>query len=612
MPRVIELLAPAKNKEIGIAAIDCGADAVYIAGPAFGARYAAGNSFEDIELLCDYAHKFGARIFVTLNTILYDEELDTVKVFLEKIVKTGADAIIVQDLAILKLIESIPEFNLPLHASTQCAIRTEETAKMLESAGFSRLVLERNMAMKDILKIRKAVGCELEFFIHGSICVCYSGQCYISEYISGRSANRGMCIQACRSRYDLIDENGKIIVKNKALLSLKDYNLLNEMEDLAHAGICSFKIEGRLKNISYVKNVVREYSCALDVLVGKYPDKFCRASFGKVTKGFTPDLNKTFNRGYTSLFIHGKREQWASSDTPKGMGEKIGTVRSIRKHGKDSLEIYIETKDNLTKIANGDGLAFYTEKDIVGFRADICNGSHVIIKNIPEIFEGAVIFRNFDTCFEKQITGQPCIREIDVSVKIRITGLSSEFSSTSEDGRTVTVFYETGETALDSDRMYNLIKAQISKKTGIYSFSVTAFSHEGKLPFMTTAGINEIRRQMAAKLSSMPCNRKKLHKNKKENGFFKSSTDYKDNISNKLSAAFYLENGAEQISEAFEISHRKGIELMRMKYCIKYEIGMCPKIKKQESKKLFLVNNNKKFPLYFDCSKCEMSVGEPE
>ena len=315
MRQQLELLAPARDAEIGIAAIDCGADAVYIAGPKFGARQAAGNNISQIQELCSYAHRYGARVFVALNTILYDDELESAYSQMLQVQEAGADAIIIQDMAILKMakegIRDIrKDFHIPLHASTQCAIRTPEQAAFLESLGFSRLILERELSLEQIRVIRKTVSCELEFFIHGALCVCYSGQCYLSEHIAGRSANRGACIQACRSKYDLTDASGKVLVKDKALLSLKDFNLHDRLEELAEAGITSFKIEGRLKNASYVRNVVRYHSMELDRIVESHPEKFERGSFGKVKSGFTPDPNKTFNRGYTELFMDGKRGKW--------------------------------------------------------------------------------------------------------------------------------------------------------------------------------------------------------------------------------------------------------------------------------------------------------------
>ena len=276
----LELLAPARNAEIGIAAIDCGADAVYMAGPSFGARQDASNEVAEVARVCAHAARYGARVFVTLNTILYDSELDRAEELMRSLKKAGVSAFIVQDLALVRLAAKAG-IKVPLHASTQCAIRTPEAARMYSSLGFSRLVLERQLSLEDIRAVRAATDAELEFFVHGALCVCYSGQCYLSEHLAGRSANRGACTQACRSRYDLGDAEGNTLVRNKALLSLKDYNLSDRLEDLAEAGVCSFKIEGRLKNISYVRNVTRSYSLGLDRLVGEHPERYCRASYGK-------------------------------------------------------------------------------------------------------------------------------------------------------------------------------------------------------------------------------------------------------------------------------------------------------------------------------------------
>ncbi|MCR5003726.1 MAG: U32 family peptidase [Bacteroidales bacterium] len=308
----LELLAPARTFDIGIAAISCGADAVYIAGPAFGARKDAGNSVEDVKVLCDFAHRYGARIFVTLNTILFEEELPEAEKMLREIEDAGADGFIVQDLGVLSF-----GARVPLHASTQCAVRTPEKARFMESLGFSRVVMERQTSLDQIRSVRDNIEGEIEYFVHGALCVSYSGQCYMSENIDGRSANRGACMQACRSLYDLVDSDGRVLGRNKAFLSLKDYNLSDRLADLADAGVNSFKIEGRLKNISYVRNVVRAYSEALDKVVAANPDKYCRASFGRVSGGFVPSLDKTFNRGYTSLFIDGQRHRgWSSMDAP--------------------------------------------------------------------------------------------------------------------------------------------------------------------------------------------------------------------------------------------------------------------------------------------------------
>ena len=352
----LELLAPARNADIGIAAIDSGADAVYIAGPFFGARKDAGNSVEEIARLCGYAHRFGARIFVTVNISVSDEELPELhrQMLLEQAV--GVDAFIIRD----ERICGWDDITVPLHASTQCAIRTVEDARRYEAMGCSRLVLERELPLETVKAIRKAVSCELEVFVHGALCVCYSGECSLSAYLDGRSADRGECIQACRSLYDLTDSEGMVLVRNKALLSLKDFNLKARLEDLADAGVSSFKVEGRLKNASYVKNVVRDYSLALDALVAKYPDRYCRASWGEVGGGFAPDTAKTFNRGYTELYLDGKRGKWSSMDAPKSMGEAVGTVRRIRRTPGRGMQFTVQPLRRDLRLLNGDGFAIAT------------------------------------------------------------------------------------------------------------------------------------------------------------------------------------------------------------------------------------------------------------
>ena len=651
----LELLAPARNADIGIAAIDCGADAVYIAGPSFGARQNAGNSMEDVRRLCEYAHLFGARIFLTLNTILYDDELPDAERLLAEAAEAGVDAIIAQDLAVFEILR-YAQNDIKVHASTQCAIRTPEQAKFYESLGASRLVLERQLSLEQIKAIREAVSCELEFFIHGALCVCYSGQCYMSEAIEGRSANRGACIQACRSLYDLADGNGKTLVKDKALLSLKDYNLIERLGDLAGAGICSFKIEGRLKGISYVRNVVRAYSEALDDLVAKHPGTYLRASFGKVEGGFKPDLGKTFNRGYTELFLDGEKGQWSSMDTPKSVGEPVGTVESIRT-GK-SFEISLKLDDSSTLLHNGDGFSFVSKdhNSIVGFRGDTCRGAVISTRAVPELYVGARIFRNLDTAFEKDMEANLPKRLIPVRVSFRIirpiagclseTGevhprsaaaeyrLSSEgtpagFSifvkAQSQDGRNVEFEMEAGEQeATNVDRMKAMFKTQIEKATGRYSFTLESLEMAGgKLPFLPASAINGIRREIAAKLDSMACKAVPLGGPAQEENPFTlpGKITYKSNVSNKVSESIYLKFGAASIEKAFELSHQNEAELMRSKYCIRHELGLClkdpsasghgtTKTAMTQAGPLYLVNNGKRYRLGFDCSACEMTVSK--
>ncbi len=688
----LELLAPARNIDIGIAAIDCGADAVYVAGPAFGARKAAGNSMEDIRRLTGYAHRFGVRIFLTLNTILFDSELKEAEKILAEAKAAGVDAVIAQDLAVWKLTD------LPVHASTQCAIRTPEKARLYESFGTERLVLERELSLERIRDIRSAVGCELEFFVHGALCVCYSGQCYLSEQIAGRSANRGECIQACRSLYDLVDGDGRTLVRNKALLSLKDYNLSGRLGDLADAGICSFKIEGRLKNISYVRNTVRAYSSALDELVAANPEKYRRASFGRVAGGFTPDLGKTFNRGYTSLFLDGKRDRgWSSMDAPKSIGEEVGTVMSIAPAGPsrpdspagrvsagrkpadrqtadgEDITITVRMKSAAEQLRNGDGFSFLAKggSEIVGFRGDVCQGCRITCRPVPGLYSGAKLYRNLDTAFEKELESNPPVRMIPVRVDIAVSsqdtgigrgrderaaetdGRSSlagrpqenafllSVKAVSQDGRSVAFEREAGTSAAENpERMRNMFTSQLSKSTGTYSFTLSALDTEksgGALPFLPASALNAIRRDIAAELESLPCGgrtdcssaQSPAEASEKDSaaakgGFalkdipdIQKSRDplgllYKANIANRLARETYLSLGAEEADEAFEITHRPDAELMRTKYCIRYELGLCPVHQKAaRNAPLFLVNNGKRYALSFDCKNCEMAVRLP-
>lgn len=687
--KFLELLAPARNADIGIAAIDCGADAVYIAGPAFGARQAAGNSMEDIRRLTEYAHRFGARIFLTLNTILFDNELAEAERLLAEAKDAGVDAIIAQDLAVWKLTD------LPVHASTQCAIRTPEKARLYEGIGASRLVLEREMSLDQIRAIRSSVDCELEFFVHGALCVCYSGQCYMSERIAGRSANRGECIQACRSLYDLVDEDGNVLVRNKALLSLKDYNLKDRLQDLAEAGICSLKIEGRLKNISYVRNVVRAYSLALDELVAANPEKLRRVSFGRSEGGFTPDLAKTFNRGYTQLFLDGKRSgNWSSMDAPKSIGEEVGTVVSIapmrqnfsngKRPSEENITITLRMKNPGDRLQNGDGFSFLSKGrgEIVGFRGDVCQGNRITCRNVTGLYPGAKLYRNLSNAFEKELESNLPVRTIPVSVDISVIVVpvtstspgteedrsqslpkrlseptySLKINAVSQDGRSVKLEREAGHNAAENpERMRGMFATQISKATGIYSFTLRSLEVEtpdGSLPFLPTSALNAIRRDLAAALEEMPCRAIPLPVNQassctgnaeypvlepdvlsqvqdiQETTSNGPHLSYKANIANHIARKIYMSLGASRTDDAFEISHRPDAELMRTKYCIRYELGLCPvhqagrqhgranhtsgmvnpPIPSSRKTNLYLTNNGKRYHLAFDCANCEMVV----
>ena len=618
--RQLELLAPARDLQIGIAAIDCGADAVYIAGPQFGARQAAGNEIADIRLLCDYAHKFGARIFVTLNTILYDSELQDAYRFMLEVQDAGVDAIIVQDMAVVAMAQNgignlKEDIKIPLHASTQCAIRTPEQARFLESLGFSRIILERQLSLEQIRAIRDAVTCEIEFFVHGAICVCYSGQCYLSEKISGRSANRGACIQACRSKYDLADANGKILVRDKALLSLKDYNLRGRLRELAEAGVTSFKIEGRLKNESYVRNVVRDYSIALDRLIASHPEEYERGSFGQVIGGFNPDTSKTFNRGYTELFLDGKRGRWAAMDSAKSMGEPVGSVSGIGRG-----EIYIKLNKGVT-LNNGDGFSFVSRfGKVEGFRGDVCSGNTIKCKTVPSLFVGALLYRNINSAFEKEIERQACTREIQVATYLEFTHIQDSCTLTatavSEDGRTVVRSFNAGTQRADNqERMTDIMRKQIEKSTGHYRFAIGSVKGSADLPFMPASFLNGVRRGLADELDSMPCNKKDILLRKLmtcSRGFLtQKNVLYKANVSNHLSSELYRKCGAENVEKAYELSHASGAELMRSRYCVRFELGRCPRHHgSKDNGPLYLLNNGQRFTLNFDCRNCEMTVTE--
>ena len=613
MPVALELLAPAKNKDIGIAAIDCGADAVYIAGPAFGAREAAGNSFEDIAALTGYAHRFGVKVFLTLNTIIYENELEQARKTVLDAVKAGCDALIVQDLGLLGM--SMPP--IELHASTQCNIRTPGQARWLESLGFSRLVLARELSLEQIREIASSVTCGIECFIHGALCVSYSGQCYMSQYLTGRSANRGCCIQACRSRYDLTDSDGHILLKDKAILSLKDLSLHDRLLKMAEAGATSFKIEGRLKNISYVRNIVRYYSDILDSLVSDSGGKYTRSSWGSPTGGFTPLPEATFNRGYTRYFIDGKRDRWCSGDYAKGMGEPVGEVGEVLRCDRRRQETVfrIRLRKNLsTPVANGDGLCTISKKgDVTGMRADTVNGDTVTCSQIPDLKPGMQIFRNYNRSLEKALENNPPVRLIPAVLSLRQNGEGryTLSAAASGSGATAEIEFE-AEPARNREKASEGLRSALSKRSGIFSFSLTGLPEDGPLPFLPSSAANALRREMASRLEkplpetdmtlSIPIERAD------RNHIIPPKQRVRLNCANSLARNIYLSAGVEP-DTAFELKPDPRAELMRCKYCIRYETGRCPKQNPEEkATPLYLVNNGRRFKAVFDCARCEMVI----
>lgn len=580
--QTLELLSPARNLEIGIAAINCGADAVYIAGPQFGARKAAGNSYEEIEELCTYAHRFGARVFVTFNTIIEDSELEDAHAQAILAQKAGADALIIRDPRIC-LWEDI---TIPLHASTQCAIRSTQRAQEYENLGCARLILERELSLTQIREIAQSTQCEIEFFVHGALCVCYSGDCRLSEFIDGRSADKGECIQACRSLYDLRDESGKLLIHNKALLSLKDYNLSNRIEELAEAGVCSFKIEGRLKNASYVKNVTRAYDILLNDLVAKFPNKYRRASHGKVKASFIPDVNKTFNRGYTELFLDGNKSKWSSMDAPKSMGEAVGIVSGIKRNrAEGTMELSFKAKPGIT-IQNGDGLCFSNKDGVTGFRVDICKGPYILAKDIIGLREKTTLYRNISTEFEKTLNRDNCVRVLSFNLTIKTLNLNSVIiQGESCDGRTVQKewLFDTAIKANNPQRMLNMLREQMSKKSGIYECVLNDIQADfDNIPLLSAATINGFRRELTEELDKLECIRIPMSQGKTVERQATLPVD----------------------SRTYNFP-----ELMRSKYCVRYELGLCPKQgAKGGTRPLFLENNGRRFKLSFDCAACEMTL----
>ncbi len=608
MPIKLELLAPAKDKAIGIAAINCGADAVYIAGPSFGARESAGNSFSDIEELTGYAHKFGAKVYIVINTIIYDSELEKVEQYLNLAYQSGCDAVIVQDMGITKL--KLPP--IPLFASTQCNIRTKEQAMFLESAGFQRLILARELSLEQIREIREATNCDLESFVHGALCVSYSGECYMSQHLANRSANRGCCIQACRSKYDLIDDANNVLVKDKALLSLKDLSLANHIGELVNCGISSFKIEGRLKNISYVKNIVRYYRDVIDSFISNN-SKYEKSSFGILRGGFSPNPDYTFNRGYTDLYITGKRSQWSSMESAKGIGEEIGLVTEVVNGEKGNFGFrYSHNNGEQQRIKNGDGLCFISQSGgVIGIRADIVEDSFVKTKWLPELKKGVKLYRNYNITFEKELEKNTPIRVILVNLSIYINKLTPntfriDINGVCENGKTYTSSTETvAQKANNIELAEKNIRTQIEKSTSHYLFKVEKIEYDS-IPFLPLSFLNNLRREIAQKIDS---ERPPVQKMIVTHNIIPPKDNIPLNCSNHLSSLFYKELGIEP-DTAFELEHKKDFELMRTKYCIRYELGMCLKDNgsKRDTRKLFLLNNGRKFRLIFDCVKCEMVV----
>ena len=602
----LELLAPAKDLETGIAAITHGADAVYIAAHRFGAREKAGNPIESIAELCQFAHAYHARVYVTVNTIIFDSELKEVQELINQIYNAGADAIIIQDFAILAM--DIPP--IAIHASTQMHNINPDHINFLEKNGVSRIVLPRELTLDEISNFRSKTKAELEFFIHGALCVSYSGQCYMSYSLSGRSANRGACAQPCRLAYDLVDEMGNVLVENKHLLSLKDINLSSHLADLIRAGITSFKIEGRLKDITYVKNITAHYSNLLNNFIG-LNQQYKRASSGKCTYTFTPDPERTFNRGFTTHFINSRKPNQASLNTPKSVGKRIGMVDRIYRN-------YFCINSAET-IHNGDGLCFFnSQNQLVGFRVNKVDGDKVFPNQMPtDLTIETTIYRNEDFELEQTLNRKSAERKVDCNIDVSITANNIRLSIEDEDGVIALIEIPNGFDKAKNPNYLDTIENQL-RKTGDTIFNVNRVNIEctTEVPFIPTSIINSARRELTLQLRTK---RIELHKQNRRDNTTTPATvpnpilTYKANVANRASTNFLLKHGAQSIEPAFEVKRPKGeVELMVTRYCIKHELGLCPS--KQGAKptgRLFLKNDHNLFPLVFDCKNCVMKVIQP-
>lgn len=588
----LELLAPAKNLAYGIAAIDHGADAVYIGAPRFGARAAAGNSIEDISQLCSYAHLFGAKVYVTLNTIIYDDEIEAVRSVISQLEKAGVDAILVQDMAVLTMLKE--QSSMAIHASTQTDNRTAEKVRWLHDIGCSRAVLARELSAEEIAAIHREVPeVELEVFVHGALCVSYSGICYASQYCFHRSANRGECAQFCRMRFSLVDADGKEIQHERYLLSLKDMNQSDNLLQLIEAGATSFKIEGRLKDMTYVKNVTAAYSELLNVIIRQHPDKYCRASKGYCEYTFKPDLHRTFNRGYTTYFLNGRQPDITSFDTPKAVGEFVGTVKEIRGNSFNVAGV--------TSFANGDGLCFLNEeRKFEGLRANRVEGNRIYPFKMPHnLRPGMALYRNNDQEFERLLAKPSATRKIPVSITLRAVDDGFELSAA-----TVTLHFESEHQLAQKSPRENIIRQLSKLGDTIYTCKQVEMPDDFNF-FIPNSQLSDMRRQLVEALSLPP--KKESIKHSQYKGLQLEKVNYQYNISNRMAAAFY---GTDTLS-AFELKGGEG-PLMQCRHCIRYSLGYCVKHGGKRSlwhEPLSLVlGDGRRFRLEFDCQHCQMNV----
>ncbi len=596
--RYIELLSPARNYDAAIAAIDCGADALYIGAESFGARRGATNTTDDIARVVDYAHLFGVKVFVTLNTILYERELKEAEALARRLIAIGVDALIVQDMA-------YREMNLPveLHASTQVCNMTPEGAKFLEDSGFSRVILERALSLDEIKAIREATEVDLECFIHGAICVGHSGRCYLSRSQSSRSGNRGECSQPCRLTYDLVTERGENLISGKHLLSVKDFDLSERIGDLIDAGVVSFKIEGRLKDDNYIKNVVSYYRRKIDEAIASRPE-CVRASVGRSEIEFDPDPKKSFTRDGGEYMFAGKRAGVASFLTPKAVGEYVGCVattskRDFRLVGKVSLNA-------------GDGICVITPDGIVGTNVNRVEGNTIEPNRMEGIKAGMEVYRNYDHRFTQAVERSRTRRAVDAKCSLMLSAEGISATYTDEEGFSVTV---ERSMALDGSKSVDKMRAVAEEqmaKSGDSIFRVVSVDVKGAEWFATAKMLAEVRREALSMLAAKRMTRTMEHDIRTDSGearFPVQRLGAEYNVVNSLSRRFYLKHGVEHIVDGLDLwATTLGERVMESSYCIRREIGECLKKGTKLRERLYIEHGRHRYRLDFDCAKCRMSL----
>ncbi|MDD2846124.1 MAG: U32 family peptidase [Rhodoferax sp.] len=632
LPHQLELLSPARDAAIGIEAINHGADAVYIGGPAFGARAGAGNDIRELERLMAHAHRFGSRIFITLNTILRDDELEGARQMAWQVYNAGADALIIQDMGLLEL--DLPP--IQLHASTQTDIRTPEKARFLQDAGLSQIVLARELTVQQIAAIRAATDverCNLEFFIHGALCVAYSGQCFISQAHTGRSANRGDCSQACRLPYQVVDDQGRFIAHDKHVLSMKDNNQSDNLRALIDAGVRSFKIEGRYKDMAYVKNITAHYRLLLDAIIEEREcsgHPLARASSGRTTFSFTPDPDQNFNREFTDYFVNGRKEDIGAFDTPKTPGRAIGWVTQV---GADFVEL--ETSNPATVLHNGDGLCYYDlKKELVGMainRAEPASPRSVHqwrvypkdpIADLKDLRKGVEINRNRDMDWVRAMEKKSSDRRIGLWVQLAESPSGFTLTLTDDDGFCAQAHAtHAHQPATDAAQAEAALREQLGR-FGATIFSVHSIALQLSQPWFVPASVlNQLRRDAvqaleAARAAGFTC-LPRAQPIEPPTPYPEDTLSYLANVFNQKAHDFYARHGVRVIAAAYESLEEEGeVSLMITKHCVRYSMSLCPKQAKGvigvkgtiKAEPLQLINGKEKLTLRFDCKPCEMHV----